>query len=353
MTTLLEARRVTKVFGGGLFRTSHTTALQDFSFAVDDSFPSITCVVGESGSGKSTMARLLLGLETPTAGSVLYRGKALVDLTRMEKRLFRREVQAVFQDPFAAYNPVYKVDHVLEMPIAKFGLAATRAERRTLMERVLETVGLRPQETLGRYPHQLSGGQRQRIMVARALLLRPKLIIADEPVSMIDASLRAAVLNSLRQLNQEFGISLIYITHDLTTAYQVGQNIVVLYRGGVVEVGAIEMVVKQPQHPYTQLLIDSIPLPNPARKWRDEASASEMGRQATEMAGCKFASRCPHAFEPCLKAAPPLYQVQLHQAAACFLYAEHGAIRSEEMDRMFERSPLHPPAPIAENGAAQ
>ncbi len=338
MTVLLEARRVTKVFHTGMFRASSTVALQDFSLAVDAGLPSITCVVGESGSGKSTMARLLLGLETPTTGTVLYRGKALTNLTGTDKHQFRREVQAVFQDPFAAYNPVYKIDHVLEVPIAKFGLASTSAEQRALMEQVLETVGLRPQDTLGRFPHQLSGGQRQRVMVARALLLRPKLIIADEPVSMIDASLRASVLDSLRRLNQQFGISLIYITHDLTTAYQVGQNIIVLYGGSVVEAGAIETVVKQPQHPYTRLLIDSIPLPNLERQWRDEAPASDLGRQATDGTGCKFAPRCPHAFEPCLKSAPPLYKTQSNQAAACFLYQEHDSIQSEEMDRLFDQS---------------
>jgi oligopeptide/dipeptide ABC transporter ATP-binding protein len=337
MTALLEARRVSKVFGGGMFKVSYTTALQDFSLIVDDGAPSITCVVGESGSGKSTMARLLLGLETPTSGSVLYRGKALAALTRDEKRKFRREVQAVFQDPFAAYNPVYRVDHVLEVPIAKFGLANNAKKGRALMEEVLETVGLRPQDTLGRFPHQLSGGQRQRVMVARALLLRPKLIIADEPVSMIDASLRASVLDSLRQLNREFGISLIYITHDLTTAYQVGQNIVVLYSGSVAEAGSVESVVKQPKHPYTQLLIESIPLPNLERQWQAEAPASDMGRQATGI-GCKFAPRCPHAFEPCLKAAPPLYEVGPHQVAACYLYQDHDTIQSEEMDRIFDRS---------------
>jgi oligopeptide/dipeptide ABC transporter ATP-binding protein len=350
MTALLEARCVTKIFGGGMFRTSHTAALQDFSLAIDASSPSITCVVGESGSGKSTMARLLLGLETPTTGSVLYRGKALADLTRTEGRQFRREVQAVFQDPFAAYNPVYKVDHVLELPIAKFGLARTRAESRALMEEVLQTVGLRPQDTLGRFPHQLSGGQRQRIMVARALLLHPKLIIADEPVSMIDASLRASVLDSLRQLNQEFGISLVYITHDLTTAYQVGQNIVVLYSGSVVEAGAIEAVVKQPQHPYTRLLIDSIPLPDPERQWQDEAAASEMGRQSTGGAACKFAPRCPHAFEPCVQAAPPLYKVGANQAAACYLYQEQPTIPSEELDRLFAGSATPSAERKSENG---
>lgn len=232
MSAMLQAQQMTKIFGGGLMGREKTSALRNFSLSIDPSRPSITGVVGESGSGKSTMARLLLGLEQPTTGAVLYRGQDLRRLNGRDRRAFRTEVQAVFQDPFEVFNSFYHVDHVLQVPIRKFGLARTAAERQQRMEEVLHMVGLRPAETLGRYPHQLSGGQRQRIMVARALLLKPKLIIADEPVSMIDASLRAAVLASLRRLRDEFGISLIYITHDLTTAFQICDDLIVLYRGG-------------------------------------------------------------------------------------------------------------------------
>ena len=206
MTALLEARHVTKIFGGGLIKRRRTIALEDFSFSIGGGQPTITGVVGESGSGKTTMARLLLGMESPTQGEVLYQGKALRQLSRPEWRAFRRDVQIIFQDPFEVYNPFYTVDHVLTTPIAKFHLANSKQGSRTLIEEVLQAVGLRHEETLGRYPHQLSGGQRQRVMVARALLLRPRLIIADEPVSMIDASLRATVLDNLRQLNEVFGI---------------------------------------------------------------------------------------------------------------------------------------------------
>src|SRR5215212_7266300 len=264
MTALLEARHVTKVFGGGRFaKAPGTVALDDFSFRIDAEPPTITAIVGESGSGKTTLARLLLGLAAPTSGEVLYRGKNLQSLSGEERRRFLRDVQVIFQDPYEVYNPFYRVDHVLETPIAKFGLAKSKEEARAKIEDTLRAVGLRPDETLGRYPHQLSGGQRQRVMVARSLLIRPRLIIADEPVSMVDASLRATILGSLRALNEEFGISLLYITHDLTTAYQISRNIVVLYRGGVAEVGDVEHVVKDPQHPYTRLLVGSIPLADP------------------------------------------------------------------------------------------
>jgi peptide/nickel transport system ATP-binding protein len=161
------------------------------------------------------------------------------------------------------------------------------------------------------------------------------LIIADEPVSMIDASLRATVLENLRQLNQEFGISIIYITHDLTTAYQISDNIIVLYRGSAAEAGDVELVVRQSQHPYTQLLIGSIPLPDPNRRWSGEAPPSAVGVQASDGAGCKFAARCPRAFSLCLEKAPPLFRTNQHRAAACYLYQDYASIRPEEMDQVF------------------
>src|SRR5713101_5105796 len=257
MTTLLEARHVTKLFSSGLLDRHATMALEDFSLAIDSERPSITAVVGESGSGKTTLARLLLGLVAPTRGEVLYQGQDLQNMAHAAWRAFRRDVQVIFQDPYEVYNPFYRVDHVLTTPVAKFKLASSKAAARALIAEVLQAVGLRPEETLGRFPHQLSGGQRQRVMVARALLLRPRLIVADEPVSMVDASLRATILGSLSQLKDKHGISILYITHDLATAYQVSDAILVLYRAQIVEAGAIEPVVKAPQHPYTQLLISA------------------------------------------------------------------------------------------------
>ncbi len=272
----MELRNVTKVFRSGGYRQQHElVALRDFSLSIDAETPDITAVVGESGSGKSTMANVLLGFETPTSGQVLYRGKDLQNASGKEHRAFRRDVQAVFQDPFGAYNSFYKVDHVLTTPIARFKLAKSRADTQEMIVGALRAVGLKPEETLGRYPHQLSGGQRQRLMVARTLLLRPKLIIADEPVSMVDASLRLTVLRNLLQLKEQFGISLIYITHDLATAYQISDRIIVLHRGVVVEEGHPEQVVKQPQHAYTRLLISSIPSPDPEQGWGDPTSGEE------------------------------------------------------------------------------
>jgi len=334
MTALLEARHVSKVFGGGMFARTQTRALDDFSLRVDPDPPSITAIVGESGSGKTTLARLLLGVIAPTSGDVLYQGRSLPSMKGDERRAFRRDVQVIFQDPYDAYNPFYKIDHVLAKPIANFQLASSRAETRELITQVLQAVGLRPEETLGRYPHQLSGGQRQRIMVARALLPKPRLIVADEPVSMVDASLRATILGTLRKLNEDFGISVLYITHDLTTAYQISQNIIVLYGGSVAEAGDVELVVRQPKHPYTQLLIGSIPSPNPRHRWTKrpvvEARAAANG-------SCKFAPRCPAAMPRCWEMHPPIYQADAHRVVACYLHDGAPTAESTRIDEVFVR----------------
>src|SRR6266849_4513154 len=308
MTAFLECRHVTKMFGGGLFSRGQNTALEDFSLEITSEPPSITAIVGESGSGKTTLARLLLGLITPTRGEVLYQGKELPALSGAGRRQFLRDVQVIMQDPYEVYNPFYRVDHVLQTPIRKFGLAHGRDAERHLTEETLRAVGLRPDDTLGRHPHQLSGGQRQRIMVARALLLKPKLIIADEPVSMVAASLRATILGSLRQLTDEHGISILYITHDLATAYQVSDAILVMYRAQIVEAGAIEPVVTAPQHPYTRLLVSAIPRAETGRQW---LASEEDGRREGPPrgdVGCCFADRCPQMAPDCLTGQPGLHR---------------------------------------------
>lgn len=268
---LIEMRNVTKVFGsGGFMQQPAVVALEDFSYIIDGTVANITAVVGESGSGKSTMANLLLGLEEPTDGAVFYEGSDLRKTSGKSWKAYRRDVQAIFQDPYGVYNPFYKVDHVLTMPIRKFKMASSDSEERKLIETALTDVGLRPEDTLGRFPHQLSGGQRQRTMIARTLLLRPRIIIADEPVSMVDASLRVQILANLLELKENFNISLIYITHDLATAYQISDHIIVLNNGRIVEQGDPESVVKHPEHPYTKLLISSIPQADPTKAWGED-----------------------------------------------------------------------------------
>jgi peptide/nickel transport system ATP-binding protein len=239
-------------------------------------------------------------------------------------------VQAIFQDPFEVYNPFYHVDHMLVTPIKKFHLASSRRQMTQMIQDALRTVGLKPEETLGRYPHQLSGGQRQRVTVARALLIRPKLVVADEPVSMIDASLRATVLESLRRLFNDFDISFVYITHDLTTAYQVAENVLVMYRGRIAEAGDVEHVIKHPEHPYTQLLVSSIPVANPDQRWGEDIPVVETGGPAADREhACAFAPRCPHVHDRCTKEVPPLYRTLPHRATSCFLHERPEAVSGD------------------------
>jgi ABC-type glutathione transport system ATPase component len=264
---LLEADRVEVAFGGGIGQGPRRLALRGVSLALPSDQASILAVVGESGSGKTTLARLMLGLLAPSAGTVRYLGE---DISRKDKgahAAFRREVQAIFQDPFSAYNPFYAVDRMLTLPTRLFGLATSRRDAYRLAEAALTQVGLRPAETLGRHPHQLSGGQRQRIMVARALMLRPRVIIADEPVSMVDASLRATILKSLQALVREHGISMLYVTHDLATAYQVADRVAVMRRGEVVEEGDAQEVIRDPRHSYTRALVEAVPPADPTISW--------------------------------------------------------------------------------------
>ena len=319
---LLEVKNLTKVFGGGLGRRNETVALDDFSLTLYDDKPMITAIAGESGSGKTTLARLILDFIKPTSGEILWQGSDLHKMSKQELMRYRRQCQAVFQDPYAAFNPFYRVDHVFHMAITEFKLARSRAEAEEIVDDALKVVGLRPQEILGKYPHQLSGGQRQRIIVARAFLPKPRLIVADEPVSMIDASLRAMILDIMLKLKEEFGISFLYITHDLSTAYQISDRIFILYEGSVSETGDATGVISNPQHPYTQLLIGSVPTPDPALKWEEDIEVSaedELGRGAK--AGCKFYGRCPHAMEECNRSRPQLYSVgEDGHYASCYLY---------------------------------
>lgn len=331
---LLEAKNATKVFGGGLLNRRRTVAIEGVSLSITEEKPTITALAGESGSGKTTLARLLLGMTQPSEGAIRYRGQDLTAMRGNDRREFRRQVQAIFQDPFEVYNPFYKVDQVLTTPVHKFKLATSRTQADQLIEESLAMAGLRPEDTLGRYPHQLSGGQRQRIMVARALLLNPKVILADEPVSMVDASLRATILESLMKLKRELGISLVYITHDLTTAYQISENIYILYRGAVAEMGSVDQVIKEPQHPYTRLLISSIPLPDPDIQWggEEELERKAMARALAKTThGCKFANRCPFVMAECHEKQPPLYQTNDDRAVACYLYKDSPIVSGAAM----------------------
>ena len=335
---LLELRNVTHVFSSGpIWNRDHNYAVNDVSFSLTDKPALITAVAGESGSGKTTLGRIMLGFQRPTSGQVLFSGRDVTGMRGGERRQYRRQVQAIFQDPFSVYNPFYKVDHIFTVAISRFKLASSRDEARHLIEEAISGVGLRPSETLGRYPHQLSGGQRQRVMVARSLLLKPQVIIADEPVSMVDASLRATILETLRTLNHELGIAILYITHDLTTAYQVADNIMIMYRGHVVEAGDVEHVINDPKHPYTRLLVQSIPMPDPSRRWADMRGVNDPPFSGVEVAHgmCPFVNRCPDALATCVEDIPGTYALDEHRISKCFLYQDAGTVPNADIAAYF------------------
>ncbi|HXV43116.1 MAG TPA: ABC transporter ATP-binding protein [Anaerolineae bacterium] len=320
---LLEVRNATKIFGGGFLQgDQQVVALQNFNLTLAERPARITTIAGESGSGKTTLANLVLGFATLTSGQILYKGQDIAQLNRQQMLDYRREVQAIFQDPYAVYNPFYRVKHVFDLVIKNFKLARNQSEARDLIEDALKMVGMRGKEVLEKYPHQLSGGQRQRMMAARAYLLKPHLIVADEPVSMVDASLRALILDIMLRLRDEQNISFLYITHDLSTAYQIGDEIYILYQGSIVEKGSTVKVIEQPKHPYVQLLINSIPVPDPTQKWSEDITLpSEEELRAHVDSGCRFYPRCPHRMDQCLMKQPPLYQINgFDHQSACYLY---------------------------------
>ena len=325
---LLQIRDATKIYSTGGFLGSGkktVVALDNFNMTIDESPATITTIAGESGSGKTTLANLVLGFIKLTSGHIIFDGEDITDMTESQLKAYRRNVQAVFQDPFGVYNPFYRIDHVFDLVNKHFSLSDNQSEYRDMVEAGLNVVGLYGEDVLRKYPHQLSGGQRQRIMMARAYMIKPRLIVADEPVSMVDASLRASILDAMLRLRDDHNISFLYITHDLSTAYQIGDQIYMLYQGTTAERGAAMDVIDAPQHPYVQLLIDSVPVPDPTDKWDVNISLpSEEEMRTAASVGCRYYPRCPHRMDRCLEEQPPLYKMDKpDHEAACYLYEEH------------------------------
>lgn len=287
-------------------------------------------LVGESGSGKTTVALSLLGLAAPTSGQVFFDGRNMVELMRSRDQLrLRRQIQMVFQDPYEALNPRQKVFNVLEEPLEIHGLARSREEKFQRIKEALADAGLNPPENyFERYPEELSGGQRQRVVIAGALILEPQVLVADEPVSMLDVSIRAEILNLLADLRRRRGISILYITHDLATAGFFTDRIAVMYLGRIVEIGPTATVLHDPQHPYTRALLSVIPAPNPRRRRRREILRGEIPDPIDLPSGCRFHPRCPVAVRACAGIDPPFEEVTSGHHAACIRIEE---IRAEEV----------------------
>jgi ABC-type oligopeptide transport system ATPase subunit len=262
---LLELADVSKTYGGsGLFTSNRVKAVDRVSFRIDEGRPVIFAIIGESGSGKSTIAGMVLNLIRPTSGIVRFRGTDLATIrSTSERRDFMREVQPIFQNPFEAFNPLKRLDHYLFSTSRRLAGAADREAAELAADEALQNVGLTLGEVRGRFPHELSGGQLQRAAIARALLAKPSLIVADEPVSMVDASLRVAIVNVFRNLRDALKISIIYITHDLATAYYMADEVIIMRKGEIVERGTARDVLANPQHPYSQKLRNAVLAPPP------------------------------------------------------------------------------------------
>ncbi|MCB8962468.1 MAG: ABC transporter ATP-binding protein [Ardenticatenales bacterium] len=317
MEPLLEVENLTKTFSlGSLTSRIRITATDNVSFDVKKA--EIFTLAGESGCGKTTTAKMVLGFEEPTSGTIKHAGKVK---ERDEKLWFTGGVQAVFQDPFGTFNPLRLVDRYFFETIQNYGLTKNRQAAIDLIDQKLKAVGLNYEEFAGKYPSEFSGGQLQRISIARSLLTDPRLLIADEPVSMVDASLRMSIVNLFKKLKEQFEMSVLYITHDLATAYYVSDRIAIMFRGNIVEMGSVEQVLMHPRHPYTQLLRDSIPQADPRQRWQGKVTLNESEYDEYLKQGCRFAGRCPMVMDICRQQAPadiPIGDVMVR----CHLYNE-------------------------------
>ena len=283
-------------------------------------------LVGESGCGKTTTGKMIMKLITPTSGSIIVGGKEVTKVPRAEEILYRRQVQMIYQDPYASLNPRFKVRDVLEEPLLIHHVGNTRAERMNLVAQAMEKVKMTPVlDFMDRYPHMLSGGQRQRIATARTLILSPKIIVADEPVSMIDLSTRAEILHMLKSVQQEMELSILYITHDISTARYFTNRIAVMYLGRIVEIASADDLIDSPRHPYTRALIDAVcePVPGRVNRIKELPIKGEIPSAADIPPGCRFHPRCPFAQRECWEQPEPeLQPVSSDHFAACRRWKE-------------------------------
>jgi len=283
-------------------------------------------LVGESGSGKTTTGRCILRLLEPTSGGVTFDGVDLLSLPPGAMRRMRRQIQVVFQDPYASLNPRMRVGTIVREPLDIHRIGANRRERDEMVAALLRRVGLDP-GMRNRYPHEFSGGQRQRIGVARALALRPRLIVADEPVSALDVSVQAQVINLLIDLQEEFRIAYLFIAHDLAVVERIADRVAVMYLGQIVEVAARAEIFRNPLHPYTRALLQAIPIPDPARARERQVLRGDPPSPAQPPPGCRFHTRCPSAVEACPRIEPPLVEVAPGHWVACHLHPGPGVGR--------------------------
>jgi len=277
-------------------------------------------LVGESGSGKTTTGRLIINIIQPTEGNILFNGVDLTSLSKKELKHFRKKMQVIFQDPYASLNPRMKIGKALIQPLEIHGIGTSKEREQKALE-LLEKVGLTPPEIIfTKYPHQLSGGQRQRVVIARALILNPDFVLADEPVAMADVSMRVLLLELMMDLKKEFNLTYLFITHDLATAKYVCDRIAIMYLGKILEIGPLKSVFKNPLHYYTQALLAAIPIPDPDHKRKVDIPKGEIPNPINPPSGCRFHPRCPYKMDICEKVEPELQMIEENHYVACHKY---------------------------------
>ncbi|MER1988021.1 MAG: dipeptide ABC transporter ATP-binding protein [Solibacillus sp.] len=317
---LLKVENLKKYFPirAGLFakHVGDVKAVDDISFEIYEG--ETLGIVGESGCGKSTTGRVLMRLHEPTEGKVMFEGTELTKLSSEEMRKMRREIQMVFQDPYASLNPRHTIEKILEEPLIVHGIG-TAVERKKKVMEYLQIVGLSEYHAK-RYPHQFSGGQRQRIGIARALMTNPKLIIADEPVSALDVSIQAQVLNLMQKLQEDLKLTYIFIAHDLGVVRHISDRVGVMYLGRMVELAVSESLYSEPLHPYTKALLSAVPVPDPQYERAQILLKGDIPSPSNPPTGCTFHTRCPQAMDSCKQLAPKMQEVKPGHSVACHLY---------------------------------
>jgi oligopeptide/dipeptide ABC transporter ATP-binding protein len=325
-SSILQVQHLRKYFSAGqagLFWGAEKVvhAVDDVSFSLEAA--EVLALVGESGCGKSTLILTLLRLEEATQGNIIFDNRDITHIQGADLKALRRNIQIIFQDPYESLNPLMTIGDIVAEPLVVHGLASNKAERQRRVYQALEDSGLKPAENfIHRYPHELSGGQRQRVVIAGALVLEPTVLLADEPVSMLDVSIRAEILNLLSDLRAKRGISIIFITHDLGTAAYFADRIAVMYLGRIVEIGPTQAILNDPRHPYTQALLSVIPVPNPRLRRKRVILQGDPPNPINLPTGCRFHPRCPVAFDRCREVDPGLVSAGDGHEAACLLVGD-------------------------------